>query len=94
MLRISFCRGPVWINVNYLALGALRHYSVVPGPAQERCGEIYTQLRENVMRMVISEYERTGYFWEQYDERTGRGMRNHPFTGWTATALLIMAELY
>ena len=61
---------------------------------QQRCRDVYRQLRANVMRMVLSEHQRTGHFWEQYDDRTGQGMRGHPFTGWTALIVNIMSEQY
>ena len=40
------------------------------------------------------EYMRTGYVWEQYNPITGKGQRSHPFTGWSALVVLIMAEHY
>ncbi len=43
---------------------------------------------------VLGEWARTGSLWEHYDDRTGRGLRSHPFTGWTALILNIMAEQY
>ena len=46
------------------------------------------------MRTILTEYDSTGYFWEQYDDVNGRGMRGHPFTGWTSLVLNIMAEKY
>ena len=46
------------------------------------------------MSQVLSEYKRTGWLWEQYNERTGKGQKSRPFTGWTATILSIMAERY
>jgi mannosyl-oligosaccharide glucosidase len=36
----------------------------------------------------------TGYVWEQYAAKTGEGKRSHPFTGWTALIVLIMAEAF
>ena len=94
------CRGPIWININYLALSALHHYCQimdgmsVSSQQVERVRRLYTNLRNNVLRTVLSQYQETGYFWEQYDDVTGKGIRGHPFTGWTALIANIMAELY
>lgn len=57
-------------------------------------GRIYSELRTNLLRTLLGGYHSTGYFWEQYDDRSGRGLRSHPFTGWTALVVLIMAEIY
>jgi len=89
-----FVSGPIWINVNFLALGALQHYSLQPGPQQERCTKLYRDLRANVLRTVLGEYHRTGFLWEQYDDKEGVGIRGHPFSGWTALVLNIMVERY
>jgi mannosyl-oligosaccharide glucosidase len=87
-------RGPIWININFLALGALQHYSKVPGPEQAHCAQLYKSLRENVLRTVLGEYHRTGFLWEQFDDKEGVGIRGHPFSGWTALVVNIMAERY
>ena len=47
-----------------------------------------------VVGTMVSEWERTGYFWEQYDPDTGRGQRTHPFNGWSSLGLLALAEVY
>lgn len=74
--------GPIWMPINYLALGALKHYSLLEDcPHRERAGKLYHQLRNNLMRTVLTEYDRSGYFWEIYDDSTGKGMRGHPFSG-------------
>lgn len=57
-------------------------------------GRIYSELRVNLLRTLLEGYHSTGYFWEQYDDHGGRGLRSHPFTGWTALVVLIMAEIY
>jgi mannosyl-oligosaccharide glucosidase len=80
--------------VNYLALGALRHYAAQEGVYQARTQRLYTALRSNVLQTVLGQYASTGFFWEQYDDSTGAGMRGHPFTGWTALVVNIMAEKY
>jgi len=40
------------------------------------------------------EYQLTGYVWEQYDPKTGKGKRSHPFTGWSALVINILAEKF
>ncbi|MCO5560649.1 hypothetical protein L7F22_014266 [Adiantum nelumboides] len=90
-----YWRGPVWININYLVLRALYHYSKEPAPYKDAASQIYTQLRENLIRNVVESYYDSGYLWEQYDNAAnGRGKGAHPFTGWTSLILLIMAEAY
>ncbi|KAI5478238.1 mannosyl-oligosaccharide glucosidase, glycoside hydrolase family 63 protein [Pseudohyphozyma bogoriensis] len=91
----NYWRGPIWIQMNYMALSSLyKIYAAEPGPNQVRAGEIYAELRQNVINNVYKEYERTGYVWEQYDPISGEGKRSHPFTGWTSLVTLIMAEKY
>lgn len=91
----NYWKGPIWVQMNYLALGALyKTYMKQEGPYQEKAKEIYQELRKNVVDNVVKEYERTGYVWEQYDPTTGEGKRSHPFTGWTSLTALILAEKY
>lgn len=63
------------------------------GPYREEANIIYKELRDNIVKNVFDEYQRTGYVWEQYSP-DGEGKRSHPFTGWTALVTLIMAEKY
>ncbi|KAF8270316.1 glycoside hydrolase [Lactarius quietus] len=91
----NYWRGPIWIQMNYLALQALHEtYAVHEGPHQDKARSIYTELRQNIIDNVFKEYERTGYVWEQYDANTGEGRRSHPFTGWTSLVTLILSEKY
>ncbi|KAK0533947.1 Processing alpha glucosidase I [Tilletia horrida] len=91
----NYWRGPIWIQMQYLALGALKtKYMVEDGPHKDRAKTIYRRLRKNVVENVQKEYVRTGYTWEQYDPVSGEGRRGHPFTGWTSTVALMMAEIY
>ena len=89
-----YWRAPIWINSNYLALKALRHYAEVDGPEQQRCMKLYTQLRENVLETVRVEFENSGDLWEHYDDVTGVGTRGHPFAGWTTLIVNILYELF
>ena len=90
-----YWRGYIWININYLAIRAL-HICAKDTTSiyRNQCWTLYKELRNNVLKTILSSYERTGYLWEQYDDRTGEGRRCHPFTGWSALVLNIMAEIY
>lgn len=89
-----YWRGPIWINMNYLALKALNYYGKVKGPYSDRAQTLYDSLRQNLIKNMVKEYKRTGYVWEQYDDSSGKGQRSHPFTGWSSLIVLIMGEIY
>ncbi|XP_004527367.1 alpha-glucosidase 2 [Ceratitis capitata] len=89
-----YWRGPIWININYLAIRALHHYGTIEGPYSALARTIYIELRDNVVGNIYREYKRTGYLWEQYDDSTGQGKGCYPFTGWTSLVVLIMSEQY
>uniref|UniRef100_A0A0K8TMY1 Mannosyl-oligosaccharide glucosidase n=1 Tax=Tabanus bromius TaxID=304241 RepID=A0A0K8TMY1_TABBR len=89
-----YWRGQIWININYLALKALYHYGSQPGPYTEEAQKIYVELRQNLVTNIFKQYKRTGYIWEQYNDRTGEGSGCHPFTGWSALVVLMMSEQY
>lgn len=63
-----YWRGPIWLPINYLALGALRHYGSISGPHQSRCTTLYEKLRSALLRTVLDSYNHTGFFWEHYDD--------------------------
>ena len=98
--RRPYRRGAIWLPINFLALRALKHYADgVPDTSLEaenrdNATVIYAQLRGNVLAAVLGEWKRTRSVWEHYDDKTGRGMRSNPFTGWTSLILNIMAEKY
>ena len=89
-----YWRGPIWVNLNYLALSGLHHYAGVDGPARELAARTYAELRDNLVGNMLAQWARTGYFWEQYDPESGAGQRTHPFNGWSSLALLALAEVY
>ncbi|XP_059408613.1 mannosyl-oligosaccharide glucosidase-like [Carassius carassius] len=89
-----YWRGPIWININYLAVRALHHYGSIEGPYKKKAATLYQDLRTNLINNVYKQYMETGYIWEQYNDSTGRGQGSHPFTGWSALTVLIMAEEY
>lgn len=89
-----YWRGYIWINMNYLTVRALHYYSNTPGPYQNRAKTLYQELRKNVVSNILNQYEKTGYVWENYDDKTGEGKGCHPFTGWTSLVVLMMSENY
>ncbi|KAJ3097932.1 Processing alpha glucosidase I [Phlyctochytrium planicorne] len=93
----NYWRGPIWININYLALGALKGYAnsdQSPKDIKARAAKIYKELRDNVVQNIFKVYTETGFVWEQYSPETGEGKRSRPFTGWTSLVVLIMSEQY
>lgn len=89
-----YWRGAIWMNINYLAVKALHHYSHIEGPYQKEAQSLYAELRGNLIKNVMREYRRTGFIWEQYNDKTGEGMGCRPFTGWSALTVMLMAEIY
>ncbi|XP_065653439.1 uncharacterized protein LOC136071856 [Hydra vulgaris] len=87
-----YWRGPIWININFLAVKALQFYSTAQGPYMELSQQIYKELRHNIVSNIYQQYKRTGYIWEQYDDSSGVGQGCYPFTGWSALVTLMMAE--
>ena len=89
-----YWRGAIWINLNFLAVRSLHHYSQIEGPYQKLCSQLYEDLRKNIIKNIFENYRRTGYVWENYDDKTGRGKGCHPFTGWSSLVVLMMGEMY
>ncbi|KAF1937561.1 glycoside hydrolase [Clathrospora elynae] len=87
----NYWRSPIWININYLIIEQLLALAKTPGPTQQRCREIYIELRRNVVHTVFNSWLQTGFSWEQYDPVGGHGQRTQHFTGWTALVVKIMA---
>uniref|UniRef100_A0A0D3C8B3 Glycosyl hydrolase family 63 C-terminal domain-containing protein n=1 Tax=Brassica oleracea var. oleracea TaxID=109376 RepID=A0A0D3C8B3_BRAOL len=44
-------RGPIWMNINYMILASLKHYSSVEGPYSDKARDIYVKLRNNLIRI-------------------------------------------
>lgn len=89
-----YWRGQVWININFLAVRALHYYGTVEGPHKETAFKVYRELRENIIKNVMEQYFKTGYVWEQYNDKTGKGSGCRPFTGWSGLVVLMMGEHY
>ncbi|WZZ72080.1 hypothetical protein YC2023_083450 [Brassica napus] len=49
-----YWRGAIWMNMNYMILSSLHHYSIVDGPYMDKARTIYEELRSNLIRLDIS----------------------------------------
>ena len=78
------------INLNFLTVNALEYYSREDGPYQAECLEVFEKLRDNIIQNVFNNYQKTGFIWENYSDKDGKGQGCHPFTGWSALTVLLM----
>lgn len=80
----------MWVNIPYLLLRSIKfYYNDLP-----IMQKIYTELRNNIIKTVCSNWEETSYFFELYNEKNGTGYNNFPFNGWTSLITLIIEEKY
>ncbi|POS73918.1 mannosyl-oligosaccharide glucosidase [Diaporthe helianthi] len=91
----DYWRGAVWMNINVLAVQRLRAVGLEghqrpPTAVQERALTIAAELRDRVVKAVYRNYQQTGFAWEQYDDKTGKGRHSRAFTGWTACVIMLM----
>lgn len=93
----NYWTSPIWMNINFLIIKALHQYSTdssIEDSLRTEISDTYQSLRMGVIDMISSEYERTGFIWEVYDDQVGQGRDNHPFTGWSALVTNLMSEIY
>jgi mannosyl-oligosaccharide glucosidase len=93
----NYWTSPIWMNINYLIIGSLHRYSQdtsINEALRASIKQTYEQLRSGVIEMISSQYAETGFIWEVYDDQTGQGIDNHPFTGWSALYTNLLAEMY
>ena len=86
----DYWRGKIWIQINYLVLRGLKKYFM----DNKEIKNIYDDVRYGVIKAVYRTWSRSHTFFENYDDKTGEGVMNHPFNGWTSTILLILSENY
>ncbi|KAI1384902.1 glycoside hydrolase family 63 protein [Hypoxylon trugodes] len=93
----DYWRGAVWMNLNVLAVLRLKDIGLQgytsgkePTPTQSEALSLAAQLRELVVETVYKSWEETGFFWEQYKDKTGKGSHSRAFTGWTACVTLLL----
>jgi mannosyl-oligosaccharide glucosidase len=50
----NYWRGPIWVQMNWLALKALKERYITEGPEQARAQNVYDNLRVNVVQNVFN----------------------------------------
>ncbi|KAK7956991.1 uncharacterized protein PG986_006213 [Apiospora aurea] len=85
----DYWRGAVWMNMNVLAVQQLHALAVNGGSEKGRAAKLGAELRRNVVQTVYDSWATTGFVWEQYSDKTGKGKGSRAFTGWTACIVLI-----
>ncbi|VUC23532.1 unnamed protein product [Clonostachys rosea] len=93
----NYWRGPIWVNINVLAILSLHkigHEDLkdgeTPSEIQMRALSLGSNLRKALVTTVYDGWEATGFAWEQYSDESGEGSRSRAFTGWTADVILVM----
>lgn len=89
----NYWRSPIWVNMNYMILKSLLETATAPAAPKAvklKAATLYTDLRRNLVQNVFTEWQRTGFAWEQYNPDTGAGQRTQHFTGWTSLVVVIM----
>jgi mannosyl-oligosaccharide glucosidase len=98
----NYWRGPIWMNINYLTLRALKQNIVRDVPSsnskaeenRQKAKKIYTDLRNALITNLKTNFARFRTIHEQYSPFDGKGERAYPFTGWSSLIVLIMGELF
>ena len=57
-----------------------------------RAKRLYQVLKTDVVNNVMKQWQATGFLFENYDSRTGKGRGTRPLTGWSALVVLLMGE--
>lgn len=92
----NYWRGPIWMNINYLVLDALKFYypEVVSDNKKSStpAKKLYQALKHNLINTIFRNWEKTGYCYEQFNPKTGKGQGIEHFTGWTALIVNVMGH--
>jgi mannosyl-oligosaccharide glucosidase len=85
-------RGAISLSCNYLAIEALRHYADAATGSKyaSRAAKLLERLSQNVINNTYKRWKETGFLWQQYDPRDGKGMGSPHFNGLSSLVVLMM----
>jgi hypothetical protein len=78
----SSWRGPVWLPLNYLLVEAIAEHDAA----------VAADLRNRLVELVETDWERTGRFHEYFHAEDGTGLGADAQAGWTALVANLVAE--
>lgn len=78
----SSWRGPIWLPINYLLVEAIEPHDAA----------FANDLRQRLVELVETDWERTGRFREYFHAETGEGLGADAQAGWTALVANLIAE--
>jgi mannosyl-oligosaccharide glucosidase len=92
----NYWRGKIWLNINYLALRSLKYYSIhsTSNDVRQLSVKIHHKLKKNLVDNLYKQYRRSGFVWENYSPKNGKGKGCFPFSGWSSLIVSIMADKY
>lgn len=88
----NYWRSPIWININYLVLESLTDYHarVEDAELKRKMEDVYAKLRKQLIGNVRRQWQKTGFVWEQYDDKTGEAKGAKNFLGWSSLVMLMI----
>lgn len=92
----NYWRGNVWVVTNYLALRGIyvSYMQFNRGSDKEDTLTGFKKIRDGLVNSVYTEWARSGYFMENFDDRSGEGLYNKAFSGWTTLVLNVLSNKY
>lgn len=74
----NYWRGKIWANINYMMFSALTT-------------DFFQAYKSSFLKNIMRVFYKQGNFFENFHETSGEGTGASPFTGWTATAFLLLS---
>ena len=56
-----YWRGPIWMNMNFLAVKSLFYYAKQEGHYKHEFAKVFKELRHNLVSNAYNQYKTTGY---------------------------------
>lgn len=88
----KYWTSPIWVNINYLIIKNLNVLRKIE--KYNYLDNEYKELRRLFVNNIVKNVKENGFIWEVYDDITGEGKYNRPFTGWSSLIVNLIYEKY